>query len=334
MKPMTEFNACKVHRRQSRLPPDADTSAPAMRRIRIGLLLALGLGSSALSANALACGNAQGEIDIGTVSFDASVPVGTVLATISTTTINNTGRYNCGNYLVQVEYVGNGPVTSGNIYSTNVPGIGYRLGRSAQRWFPYSTVGVIGTSSGPVPVAVVVELVKTGEITRDDKLSGVAGFMKIGTTNFHTFTWGAGSEVEPLVPSCDLVVNGGRDVELGRHHAGVFSGVGSTSPAVAFNITSRGCNAEATRVHLAWRGAADPNDANAFRITSGQLRGAGVWIERVSNGETVVPNGARHSFDPLPSGEHYAYQARLKQTLPTITEGAGSAAITIEIAYN
>jgi len=297
-----------------------------------------GLAIMSLPAIAVAYCSGDGihhEVDLGEVTIDADAEIGARLLLRSVQTTNNRGVRTCETGQTRTfRYRGNGQQPSANTYRTNIAGIGYRF--EYGWWFPYERDYRIVNASVPAEpggVPIRIELIKIGPISNEGPLTGIIATEAVNVVT-RTFTWAAGSSVRLTNPSCTFTVNGGRDVDLLRHNASIFAGVGSTSPAVPFNITSTGCNAATTRVHLSWRGTPDPNDNQTFQITSGQMRGVGVLIERTIDGETVVPNGTRHSFDPLPSGEHYAYQARFRQTADTVTEGIGNTAVTINIDYN
>ncbi|WP_259261094.1 fimbrial protein [Stenotrophomonas rhizophila] len=137
--------------------------------------------------------------------------------------------------------------------------------------------------------------------------------------------------------TCGFIVNGGADVDLGRVNINVFTGVGHiVRPWTSFDITSTGCSAGTTSVHMRWRGAVDPDAGRDFAVTGGAT-GVAVIIhsERPGVSSRVVPNGAAHTWAPgTASGDRYPHRASFIQTLPTITEGPASAAVTIDITYN
>jgi len=133
--------------------------------------------------------------------------------------------------------------------------------------------------------------------------------------------------------ACTFIVNGGADVDLGRHNAVNYTTVGSGTPWETFNITSSGCTTGTTNVHMSWAGTANPDNPSLFQV-SAPLTGVGVEIQRMPLATTIVPNGPRQSWAPLATGENYVHRARFVQTLPTVSEGAGQAAVTINISYN
>lgn len=321
-------------------PSDTCAGPHAKRSACRGIQLSMGLVLMALTANAAArnCeGNAGSFIVLGTLNIDTTLPVGSVLADITTTTVNAGGSARCTGGTYTSWRRGSTSIVRGrDVYRSNIPGIGYRIGApSGNDWYPRSLTTAWGSGViWAVPVRFRIQLVKTGEIAAGGVLSGEAAHAHVaGYVPWERWYW-RNATIVPTFPTCAFTVNNGRDVDLGRHDAGMFTGVGSTSPAMPFNITSGGCNAETTRVHMSWKGTVDADDNQTFRITTGTLRGASVWIEKVSDGATMVPNGERQSFEPPAIGEAYEYRARLKQTLPTITEGTGNAAVSINITYN
>jgi len=138
--------------------------------------------------------------------------------------------------------------------------------------------------------------------------------------------------------TCGFLVNGGRDVDLGKVNINAFIGTGHIyRPWTSFNITSTGCTPATTSVNMSWRGTQDP-DGRDFAVTGGAT-GVAVIIhsERGANGGStrIAPNGAAHTWLPgMSAGDLYPHRATFIQTLPTVTEGAASAAITIDITYN
>jgi len=133
--------------------------------------------------------------------------------------------------------------------------------------------------------------------------------------------------------ACTFIVNGGDDLDLGRHNAANYKAIGSSTPWKDFNITSSGCTAGTTNVHMSWVGIANPDNPDLFAV-SAPLTGVGVEIQRMPAASTIVPNGTRESWTPLPTGQHYAHRARFVQTLASISEASGTAAITINVTYN
>lgn len=303
---------------------------------RRALQIVVGLGCLALSFSALASctgNNARHEVAIGEVVVDATLPIGSRISWESYQTINNTGQANCtptNGY--RFIYSGIGSTAGDGIYATNIPGIGFKLWRHF--WFPHETIATSDPNGTGLPVAVQVELVKTGPIANGGILAGQIGLITQNGNHYRSFHWAAGSSVRVVNTTCKFTVNGGRDVDLGGHDASIFNRINATSPPVTLNIASEGCTADAHSVHMSWKGVVDPNNNRAFKITTGPLQGVAVWIERVSNGRTVVPNGQPHTFDALAQGQNYEYRARFTQTEDIVTPGTGSAAVTIDITYN
>ncbi|MBU2048702.1 MAG: hypothetical protein KKH61_06960 [Gammaproteobacteria bacterium] len=134
-------------------------------------------------------------------------------------------------------------------------------------------------------------------------------------------------------PSCTFIVNAGNDVDLGRHNAADYTAVGDATPWETFNITSSGCSVGTTNVHMSWGGTVNADNTNLFAV-SAPLTGVGVEIQRMPAATTIVPNGPRQTWAPLPTGQHYVHRARFVQTLASVSEGRGQAAVTIDITYN
>lgn len=166
-------------------------------------------------------------------------------------------------------------------------------------------------------------------------LCAIGGILTSEPSQAETLTLNVGGEFYNA--TCGFIVNGGQDVDLGRVNVDVFTAVGHIHrPWTTFYITSTGCTPATTSVHMRWRGTPDPDRASAFAATGGA---AGVAIiihsERPDSSTLVVPNGAAHTWLPgMSAGDQYRHRASFIQTLPAVTEGTASAAITIDITYN
>ncbi|MBU2048703.1 MAG: hypothetical protein KKH61_06965 [Gammaproteobacteria bacterium] len=144
----------------------------------------------------------------------------------------------------------------------------------------------------------------------------------------HAQALGFGAGGEFYVPTCGFTAV---DVDLLRHDADRFTGVGSATPWQYFTLGSTGCSASVTAVNLTFRGVADPDNTNLHAFPG--IPGVGVDITSWDN-EEAGPNGVTKAWAPRPTGEGYLYRARLMQTLPSITPGTGRAAITVDVSYN
>nr|WP_244545217.1 fimbrial protein [Collimonas sp. OK607] len=181
-------------------------------------------------------------------------------------------------------------------------------------------------------------LIKTGPLGVGRTLTGLYGRATVSDTGtitqvrsfyFRGFTINVAAEP---VPTCGFRL-APNPVNLGLHDTRTFTGVGATTPWLPLNVISEGCNAATTQVHMTWRGTADANNNGLFRVTTGDIRGVGIEVQRTT-GAAIVPNGARQTWTPAANGVNYPHRARFRQTLPTITQGTGSTAITIGFTYN
>jgi type 1 fimbria pilin len=240
---------------------------------------------------------------------------------------------NC-NYLQVTGTTGGYNATYGS-YATAIPGIGMRVTFAIGGRLP----GMLN-DPGPgiqfVPGNITIDLIKTGNITTGGTLGGqfaTGRFPTAGRTGADYF-FSSGVTVNVPAPTCTFTANGGGDVILGRHDALAFTGVGSESPWVLFNIQSTGCNASTASVHMTYRGTVNPNNAGLFAV-GGPLAGVGVQLQRMPGGTAITPNGAaRQTWNGIGARQDHQHRARFVQTLPTITPGTGRAAITVNIAYN
>lgn len=140
------------------------------------------------------------------------------------------------------------------------------------------------------------------------------------TINF-TGTWRNGT--------CSFAVS---DIDLGTYQATAFTGSYNT-PWRQFNITRSNCTSDIRTINMSFTGTADSSDAHyyAVRSSTGNVTGMAIQLQNLSN-VTIAPNVTTLGWLST-QGNIYTLQARLVQTLPSVTAGTVRTPVTIQITY-
>lgn len=156
-----------------------------------------------------------------------------------------------------------------------------------------------------------------------------ASFAQAQTTTFNitgTITMG----------TCTVAVNGGANVNVGSFNASLFTG-SYASGFTDFNVAVSNCAPGITKVTLKPTGTADTTSAIYW---SSKLPGAPFELHDKAANVNLPPSGATTIVINNPSTNgtptNYALQAQFHQTAALVPTsiGAGSATVTLGIAYN
>ncbi|CAD9223354.1 Fimbrial domain-containing protein [Burkholderia cenocepacia] len=346
---------------------DASIKAGQMRRHLPGfciggLLLACGVLPSSARA---ACELGSGGIYLASLSLPASVtvprdaPVGAVVASTRFSYAFNQS-YPVGVYCTTGTTVdntsGSGASSSNGIIPTNAPGLGFRLRLGADDYVP-------DTGSYTVPVSVfntpsrcgypasgkcyiylgtpiVLELVKTGEVSPNTSVSGGLLFtQRLGGLTASKVTLST-PQVKVVPQSC-TVTSRSISVQFGQVGANTFQKVGSVSPSVPLGI-SIDCRGVSSRVAVTFTDVTSPgNRSNVLSLTSASsATGLGIQILSGTRPISFGPDSATAGNPnqvPIGAVNNTVYEApfsaRYIRTASTITGGTANGAATFTMSY-
>ena len=241
------------------------------------------------------------------ITIDPSIPVGSTLWTSTLPSDAKETTCDTGSYTIY--FNGTDPYKNNNVYFTSIPGVGIKMRMTVPKvcttsWWPSSCYNS-NWATGVVQFNLEIELIKIGNITTSGTLSGI--FANWTTSKGQTIlniVWGGGGvQVTPTTPTCSPVTNSIR-VPLGTVSSSMFGGVGTFSPAEAFNLTlncSGGQEGGTTDIYVTLSDQANPgNRTDTLPLTSGSTaRGLGIQI---------LNNGTPVRFGPPSAGIGAEYQ--------------------------
>ncbi|WP_419235998.1 fimbrial protein [Serratia fonticola] len=237
------------------------------------------------------------------------------------------------------------------IYKTNIPGLGIQLGGlSSAGVFERGWVGSGDNIDGNVNQAAFLS---TSDVFREATGGAVAAFYKIGEMSSGVLTQKVGSLIlghtgnwaYPEVPvnitgmsvtvlACSLTTPTVA-APLGNVYATAFTGVGSTTGNVDFNL---GLNcAPGTKVNVTMNGTQNTDTANTSVLaltgagSAGVAKGVGAQI---LYNNTPLNIGTRLLLKTTAGGiETFPFKARYYQTLNNVLPGSANATATLNITY-
>lgn len=265
-----------------------------------------------------------------------------------------------------ITYAGTQPYLGNHIYSSGIPGIGIKFytynthecypGTPGPLWpvtckiSPYNINNVNGTYTYGIQMGVT--LIKTGNID-PTRLSFSGAFATSMTTEyplgnpFATYVWSGAFTIVPQSPTCS-VTTPSVTVPLGSVLRKTFTGVGSTSTAVPFNLQvtcAGGVAGSSSKIYVTLTDAANPgNTSQVLSLTPGSTTATGIGIQ-VLKGTTVLGYGpdseAPGNTNQWQAGTASAgtstlnipLSARYVQTSASVTTGSANAAATFTMSY-
>ena len=317
----------------------------------MGLLILWGMAPS----NAHACNYNLYFTGPASISVNPSISVGGVLWSGSVKSPATSDLTQCVSGTFDLVTEGTTSYLGNNLYATSIPGVAARMKMATNcatgEWFPSTCrLGLPPTFYWPAQT-MVVEFVKTGSVG-GGSLSGVFGRWRITSSYpqvYTTLSWGAPIQVVLITPTCSVNANSTQTVNLGDYRTTDFSGVGSMTPAKAFNINfncSGGTAGGTSNIYITMTDATVPANrtSNLNLTTTSTAGGVAVRIRR-NGGATDVLYGA----DSATIGNANQWQAGTVATgtptfsVPlqasmiqtgTVTTGSVSAKATFTVAYN
>ncbi len=283
----------------------------------------------------------SGSINFGHVIVQHDLAVGSAIATATTGAYNGGDRIagcnNPWNYRWEMTQWGTLSALGQHIYKTNVPGVGIRLTNMASgEVLPYEdsrgVVDVVITGDG-----IKAELIKTGDIAGGTLTPGVLARASASDSTsaplyFANVALTGTNSIESA--SCELTPTSLRkEVILGDHSPKDFSGVGSTTDWVDFDI-SLICNPGA-RLSVTFMAGAEPSadSKGVMKLDPGGASGVGVQLYYQRTDKPVL-FGISHFYQTAITPQNdIKLKARYYQTEQTITPGVANATATFTVMY-
>lgn len=259
-----------------------------------------------------------------------------------------------GTYLFEGKLLHGFNTSGNNIYATNIAGIGIRISTESPNFsyaYPYNFSLGTGTGFGLSPGPLVVEIIKTANITGSGPLKAArySSFAIAGAPLWLTGTVNPNSIIINTT-TCEFSSDKDAVVSLVTAQKAKFTGVGSTQGEKAFTLSLK-CNAGASSTS-----SAPINDMGlTFDYTSisgntgvmsnlvpvvTQAKGVGIQlISNYKNTETIIKTGDRLALGAFRANDstldfNIPMKARYYQYDPSITVGDVKALATINITYN
>lgn len=288
-------------------------------------------------------------------TFDPGVPVGVGLVSRTMPVSSVGGTVTCSGFGIgYADYKGTtGAVGPYSAYPTSIPGVGIRIQAlnsfDVVGWWPRSQdKGTQKTARLNPYATLMVELVKTGLITRGGRINGevAAGFAQDGRVKFMSIRVTGDIVVEPRGPTCSVSTQS-VSVPLGKFAAARFTGPGTTSPAQPFSIRlncSGGAAGKATAIHMTLTDLTNPGNRTNVLSLALDSGAKGIGIQ-VLNGHTVLSYGPDSStagnVNQWKSGSvetgtatfDIPLAARFVQTGDSVTAGAAIGRASFTMSY-
>lgn len=305
----------------------------------VGLVLALWALSFAVQASCQFVNGVTAEIlgyiSFGNIAVQRDAPVGSVIATATT------GAYNGGNTIAgcteawtfrqeltkwqTLSAQGNG------VYNTNVPGVGIRMTSPSGKVLPYDLPINANTYVNINGDGIKAELIKTGDITGGTLDTGMLARASV-VNQFYIANVTLNGNNTITSESC-TVTTPTVNVPMDDHEKSEFSGVGSTTDWVNFDIGLT-CDVGA-RINVRIDAAADPSASSqgVMQLDSGGASGVGIQLHYRPDDATVQYGQERFYWQSVYGDEIVQLKARYYQTAQTITPGPANATATFTLTY-
>ncbi|MGX5144106.1 fimbrial protein [Enterobacter hormaechei] len=305
----------------------------------VGLVLALWSLSFVVQASCQFVNGVTAEIpgyiSFGNIAVQRDTPVGSVIATATT------GAYNGGNTIAgcteawtfrqeltkwqTLSAQGNG------VYNTNVPGVGIRMTSPSGKVLPYDLPINANTYVNINGDGIKAELIKTGDITGGTLDTGMLARASV-VNQFYIANVTLNGNNTITSESC-TVTTPTVNVPMDDHEKSEFSGVGSTTDWVNFDIGLT-CDVGA-RINVRIDAAADPSASSqgVMQLDSGGASGVGIQLHYRPDDATVQYGQERFYWQSVYGDEIVQLKARYYQTAQTITPGPANATATFTLTY-
>lgn len=280
-------------------------------------------------------------VNFGNITVQRDMPVG---QTIATSTVAGTGQKigSCagGGYSYdQFTYLSKTTTGISNVFATNIPGVGIKLGTTDGTYFwPYPTPSVGYYYSGNLGIyeysGATVSLIKTGNITSGTLQSGLIGrsYFDDGRDYFEiSLNGGSVTQVACSITTPNV------NVPLVPALASSFTGINSTKGDYPFTI-GLSCDAGARiNASLSFNQNPDTTNTSVIKLSNAGAAGiaTGVGIQLLY-GSTPLQNNNNIVLKTSSGGQEFpagAFTARYFQTKSTVTTGNANATATLNLTY-
>ncbi|PLL33067.1 adhesin, partial [Klebsiella michiganensis] len=265
--------------------------------------------------------------------------VGSVIATATT------GAYNGGNsiagcteawtYRWELSKWGTLSTLGGNIYNTNVPGVGIRLTNSSSgKVLPYDQSVSANTNIFIGGNGIKAELIKTGDITGGTLDTGMLARASVANQFYFANATLNGTNTITS-ESCSVTTNP-VNVPLGDHDKSEFSGPGTATAWQTFNINLSCVQGARINVRIDATADSDAGVPGVIKLDSDPVNASGVGVQVWYRYEdSPVQFGQERYYYTSPSGgnEYVQLQARYYQTTQNVTAGKANATATFTLSY-
>ncbi|ENG2875346.1 type 1 fimbrial protein [Escherichia coli] len=282
----------------------------------------------------------SGYLNFGNVVIQRDAQVGSTIATAIT------GPYNGGNgiagcqreaWTARWELMQWGTLSGyGNgVYNTNLPGVGLRLSFAStgrvlpyEISYPYSAGGTWLSIPGD---GIKGELIKTGDITSGALTGSVLA--RASVVNQFYFANVTLNGTNTVKSEACTVTTPSVDVPMGDHDKSEFSGAGSSTDWVSFDI-GLSCDVGA-RINVRIDATADASAGSqgVMLIDSGGASGVGIQLHYRPDDAAVQYGQERFYWQSVYGDEIVQLKARYYQTAGSITPGAANGTATFTLSY-
>lgn len=314
-----------------------------MRNVILFFLLLMAVSDVAIASCSFTGGvtsELAGYLNFGNVTVQQDAPVGSVIATDVTGAYNNgnaiagctreawTARWELTQWATLSGY-GNG------VYNTNLPGVGLRLsGTSSGKPLPYESsypYNARGSWASIPGDGIKGELIKTGDITSGTLTNGVLA--RASVVNQFYFANVTLNGTNTVKSEACTVTTPSVDVPMGDHDKSEFSGAGSTTNWVSFDIGLT-CDIGA-RINVRIDATADASAGSqgVMQLDSGGASGVGIQLHYRPDDAAVQYGQERFYWQSVYGDDIVQLKARYYQTAGTITPGAANGTATFTLTY-
>ena len=282
----------------------------------------------------------SGYLNFGNVVIQRDAQVGSTIATAITGAYNNgDGIAGCKReaWSARWELTQWGTLSGyGNgVYNTNLPGVGLRLSAaSTGTTLPYETsyaYNAGGTWVSSPGDGIKGDLIKTGDITSGTLTDGVLA--RASVVNQFYFANVTLNGTNTVKSEACTVTTPSVDVPMGDHDKSEFSGAGSSTDWVSFDI-GLSCDVGA-RINVRIDATADASAGSqgVMLIDSGGASGVGIQLHYRPDDTAVQYGQERFYWQSVYGDEIVQLKARYYQTAGSITPGAANGTATFTLSY-
>ncbi|RJT41140.1 fimbrial protein [Rahnella woolbedingensis] len=277
------------------------------------------------------------------INLNPTLPVGTVVATVTLTWPTFLSSSDCGvvfNGRTDIFNITGYGSPSGNLYATDIPGLAYR-GKITAGWpsnfigkyWPQSLSSGVGTNSGVSGGSVMVEFVKTGPIQPGTFGPQVIMSAAIASTPWFELYLSSPIIVKPTVPAC-TVTQSAITLNLDDTNTSQLAALGNTSKDKDFNIPLS-CSS-ASNISLAFSGdIVDAANAVFRNLNSSSANAASVGIQILKDNMPVPTTvGDYLNLGPINGSITIPMTARYYALSNNIDVGTVSSIAYATIIYN